>query len=116
MNLNDYAKECRADNDKWWHDPVTKEFLADRNKAELIALMHSELSEALEAIRKNSQDDKLPHRSGVEVELVDCLIRIFDYAGEYNLDIEGAYQEKRAFNKTRHDHSFEARAAGGKQF
>lgn len=117
MNLNDYAKESREDNDQWWHDARTGELLPDRNKGELIALMHSELSECLEGVRKNLKDDKLPHRRMEEVELVDCLIRIFDYAGNWNLDLEGAYQEKRAYNKTRADHKLEARKAeGGKAF
>lgn len=115
--LNDYAKESRADNEKWWHNPQTGELLVERNKGELIALMHSELSECLEGVRKNLMDDKLPHRRMEEVELVDCLIRIFDYAGNWNLDLEGAYQEKRAYNAQRADHKLEARAAaGGKQF
>lgn len=117
MNLNEYAAQSRRDNDKWWHNPVTGEALVDRNKGELIALMHSELSEALEGVRKNSMDDKLPHRRMEEVELADCLIRIFDYAGNWHLDLEGAYQEKRAYNAQRADHSLEARkAAGGKKF
>lgn len=116
MTLNDYAVQSRQDNDKWWYDPKTGEKL-NRNKAELIALMHSELSECLEGVRKNLMDDKLPHRSMEEVELADCLIRIFDYAGEYGLDLEGAYQQKRLFNATRHDHSHEARLQeGGKKF
>jgi hypothetical protein len=46
-----------------------------------IALCHSELSEALEGHRKGIQDDHLPHRLMVEVELADALIRIFDLAG-----------------------------------
>ena len=116
-NLNEYAAQSRNDNDKWWRDPHTNEPLPERNKGELIALMHSELSECLEGVRKNLADDKLPHRSMEEVELADCLIRIFDYAGEYGLDLEGAYQEKRAYNRTRQDHSHEARLAeGGKAF
>lgn len=116
MNLNDYAYECHSENQHWWHDPVTGEKL-ERNKGEMICLMHSELSEAMEGERKGLMDDKLPHRPMVEVELADTLIRIFDYAGAYNLDLEGAYVEKRAYNKTHADHKAEARlAAGGKKW
>ena len=116
MSLNAYAIECHVDNARWWEDPATGERI-ERNKGELIALIHSELSEALEGVRKGLPDDKLPHRSMEEVEMADALIRIFDYAGAFGLDLEGAYQEKRAYNATRTDHTHEARAAaGGKRF
>lgn len=59
------------------------------NFHERIALIHSEVSEALEAVRKSLPDDKLPHRSGVEVELADCLIRIFDWAGSVEGNFAG---------------------------
>jgi hypothetical protein len=116
MNLNDYAEQCHADNMKWWQDPATQQPI-NRNKGELIALIHSELSECLEGERKNLMDDKLPHRKMAEVELVDALIRIFDYAGAFGYDLQGGYDEKRSFNKVREDHKHEARLiAGGKQF
>lgn len=100
----------------WWDDPATGE-PKDRNDGEMIALMHSELSEALEGIRKNSNDDHLPHRKSVEVELADTLIRIFDYAGARNLDLAGAVIEKLAFNQRRADHKPAARLeADGKKF
>lgn len=115
--LNDYATECHKANEKWWisvEDGVTP---LKRNDGELIALMHSELSEALEGVRKDLMDDKLPHRKMVEVEMADTLIRIFDYCGARGLDLEGAYKEKMAFNAQREDHKHEARKiAGGKQF
>jgi NTP pyrophosphatase (non-canonical NTP hydrolase) len=83
----------------------------------LIALIHSELSEALEGVRKNKQDDHLPHRKSEEVELADALIRIFDYCGGFGLDLQGAFEEKTAYNAKRADHKLENRAAeGGKQF
>lgn len=115
MNLNDYAEQCHTDNIRWWQTPDGKP--KERNKGELLALIHSEISEALEGERKDLMDDKLPHRRMAEVELADALIRIFDYAGAHGYDLEGAYQEKRAFNKIREDHTHAARAAvGGKKF
>jgi NTP pyrophosphatase (non-canonical NTP hydrolase) len=71
------------------------------NDAEKIALMHSELSEALEGLRGNLMDDKLPHRPMVEVELADCVIRIFNYSTHRGLDVAGAVVEKARFNATR---------------
>jgi hypothetical protein len=79
--------------------------------------MHSELSEALEAFRKDLTDDKLPHRSGIEVEFADCIIRILDTAAALGLDVAGAVIEKNRFNAQRADHKLENRAAaGGKKF
>lgn len=116
MDLNEYALECHEDNKKWWIDIETGE-IKQRNFGELIALMHSELSEALEGHRKDLMDDKLPHRKMVEVELADCLIRIFDAAGAYGMDLEGAYEEKRVYNAQRADHKHENRLLpGGKKY
>lgn len=115
MNLNDYAQQSHEDNIQWWltKDGEPKE----RNKGELLMLMVSELAEAMEGERKDLMDDKLPHRRMVEVELADCLIRIFDYAGAYSYDLEGAYQEKRIYNARREDHKIEVREqAGGKKW
>lgn len=100
----------------WWHDIKTGERL-ERNKGELICLMHSELSEAMEGVRKNRMDDKLPHRKMEEVELADTIIRIFDYAGAYGLDLGGALVEKLRYNTQRADHKPENRAkSDGKKF
>lgn len=108
-DLNTYSLDCHEANKKWWiniHDGVTK---LERNKGELLMLMVSELAEAMEGERKDLMDDKLPHRRMAEVELVDCLIRIFDYAGAFGYDLEGAYREKMEFNAKREDHKHEAR-------
>lgn len=113
--LNELARLCHHLNLRWWQhaDGTPKE----RNKGELIALMHSELSEALEGVRKGLPDDHLPHRSAEEVELVDLLIRVFDYAGGFELDLDGAFAEKMIYNEQRADHTHAARQApGGKSF
>lgn len=100
----------------WYTDPATGAPIK-RNFGEVVALMHSELSEALEADRKNLMDDKLPHRSGVEVEFADCIIRILDTAAALGLDVAGALIEKNRFNAARADHKLENRAmAGGKKY
>jgi len=67
----------------------------------IIALIHSELSEALEGDRKDLMDSHIPHRKNVEVELADAVIRIMDYAGAMNMDLGGAIEDKLAYNRTR---------------
>jgi NTP pyrophosphatase (non-canonical NTP hydrolase) len=116
MTLNELSRICHEANMKWWRDPATGATL-DRNKGELLCLIHSEISEAMEGERKGLMDDKLPHRRMAEVELVDALIRIFDYAGAFGYDLDGAFAEKMAFNASREDHQAEARLrAGGKKW
>lgn len=98
----------------WWNqnDPNTSQAnpLHFSNK---LCLIHSEISEAMEGDRKKAMDDKLPHREMREVELADAVIRIFDLAGGYGLDLPGAIAEKLAYNAKRADHKPEIRAAAG---
>lgn len=85
--------------------------------AEKLALVHSEVSEALEGLRKGKADEHLPEFSSEAVELADALIRIFDYAGARRLPLGDALVAKMAYNAVRIDHKPEARAAvGGKAF
>lgn len=95
----------------WWVDLATGQSIKERpycfsNK---LALIHSEVSEALEGDRKNLMDDKLPHRHMREVELADVVIRVFDLAGAYGMDLGGAITEKLLYNKQRADHRLENR-------
>lgn len=114
--LNSACYVCHRRNEQWWRDPRTGQRL-ERNKGELLMLMVSEISEAMEGERKDLMDDHLPHRKMAEVELADTLIRIFDYAGAYGYDLGGAYLEKLAYNAQRADHKAEARLrADGKKW
>lgn len=72
-----------------------------RNQGEVIALMHSELSEALEFVRKPGPDDKLPQYPGDWVELADCVIRILDWAGEHGVGLGRIIAHKIIYNTTR---------------
>lgn len=64
-------------------------------------LMHSEISEATEGVRKNLPDDHLPHRSMRVCELADAVIRILDVAGAENMPLGEVILEKMAYNAKR---------------
>lgn len=114
--INALADEVHRANAQWWQDLHTGEPIT-RNVGELLCLVHSELSEAMEGHRKGLTDDKLPHRKMFEVELADAVIRIFDLAAGLGIDLGGAYAEKMAYNATRADHKPAARLAeGGKKY
>jgi len=115
MNLNDYAQACHKANLSWWKDK--NGIILSRNKGELLMLVVSELSECMEGERKGLNDTHLPHRPMAEVELVDALIRIFDYAAAFGYDLQGAFEEKMIYNSQRIDHKVENRAKiGGKKW
>ena len=110
--INELRDLCFGESFKaGWHTNLETGELLERNKGEMIALIHSEVSEAMEGERKCLMDDHLPNRLMVEVEMADAVIRIMDYCGRWGYDIGGAIIEKRA------DHKLENRVKeGGKKF
>jgi NTP pyrophosphatase (non-canonical NTP hydrolase) len=103
MNLVNFCRAVFLANRAkgFWPDPIDA-----RNKSELIALMHSELSEALEGLRHgNPPSDKIPPYSQVEEELADCVIRIADACGAFGWNLGGAIEAKLRYNESRpHKH------------
>lgn len=110
FGIQELVKICHGDAVKagWYTDIHTGE-PKKLNVGERMALIHSEISEAFEAYRKNLMDDHLPGRKGIEVELADAVIRICDLAGAENLDLAGAIMDKLEYNRNRADHKIENR-------
>lgn len=121
MYLNDLCKDLHAAsyNAGWWHNQKTGEELIDNEYVlgTKISLLHSELSEALEGLRTDAMDKKLPQYPEDAVEMADVVIRVFDYAGARGYNLGTIIAEKQRFNAERADHKIENRVkAGGKKF
>lgn len=117
FHLNEMAKYIHQLNFKWWMNPATGE-RKERNVGEMLMLCVSELAEGMEGHRKALKDDKLPDHDMLEVEIADCMIRLFDLAAGLGYGRIGhTLVKKLQFNKERPDHKLEARLAeGGKKY
>lgn len=148
------TQHCHAAsyNRGWWHDPISGESLIpgdgdlvtdggpgtlvdlERYRsawfpyviATKIALIHSEVSEMLEAHRRDLDDDKIPF-AGVTAEGADVVIRVCDLLGMLNeqnsspmgraddYDLGLAILAKIPFNASRTDHDLAKRAEPGQK-
>ncbi len=88
MMINRMCKEAfEIAKSKGWHDEP-------REMGTILALIHSEVSEALEADRKGDKENFVE-------ELADVCIRVFDLCGAHGIDLESAIIHKMAYNRTR---------------
>ncbi len=95
----------------FWEERDALQALADKNglgkfcrhaaDAQLVALAHSELSEALEGSRKDLMDDHLPAFTMQEAELADVIIRLGDFAAARGLRVAQAVCAKMEYNAAR---------------
>lgn len=115
-SINELVQEAHenAKSKGWWNEP--------RSFGEISALIHSEVSEALEDHRNGHEPDKAWYEEkteggvvvkhglfleptwkpcGIPSELADIVIRVFDACGRYGIDLERAITEKMAYNATR---------------
>lgn len=112
MTLREFQREAHAIAvEKGWWDQ-------ERNIGEVVALIHSEISEALEEYRKYGPDGikalrwvpvmtndaryaGLSKPEGFFVELADAVIRIADLFERYGVSMEDVIRAKMAYNRTR---------------
>lgn len=74
----------------------------ERNMGESVALLHAELSELLEALRRgNPASDKIPEFSQAEEEAADVVIRLLDLAGGSKWRLAEAIVAKMGYNVNR---------------
>ncbi len=98
--INDLVKRAyeNSKNHGFWEE--------EKNFGEVIALMHSELSEAFEEYRNGKKINETYYEQGekpcgIPSELADVVIRVFDFCGGNDIDLEKIILEKMQYNETR---------------
>ena len=98
--INDLVKraDLNSRNHGFWEE--------EKNFGEVIALMHSELTEAFEEYRNGKSFNEIYYENGnkpcgIPSELADVVIRIFDFCGGENIDLEKIILEKMEYNESR---------------
>jgi len=82
--------------EKGWYSPP-------KSTVETLALSICELTEAIEEFRaeKPSYYEVNGKPEGLQVEVADCLLRLFDMAGRHGWNLQTVLEKKHAYNKTR---------------
>ena len=94
MQINELVEEAhKLSTEKGWHQ-------VERSVPELLCLIHSEVSEALEEYRNGSKPNEVYYINGkpegIPIELADAVIRIADLCGLHKIDLEEAIKIKGA--------------------
>lgn len=103
--FNAFAKIVRDNTVEkgFWRDPGTINAPDHLVQLARLALVTSEVAEAMEVVRKDpsKRDEHVPEFMNLEVELADAVIRIMDFAATYGLNVGGAIRAKHDYNTTR---------------
>jgi NTP pyrophosphatase (non-canonical NTP hydrolase) len=101
--INDLQKQVhKTATEKGFWESLLEEYPDEVKEAfygQKIALCHTELTEALEALREGESKERIGEEFG------DCVIRILDLCEKLGVDLERCILDKKAINQKRpHKH------------